>query len=307
MKNYNLLIFITGIFLLLPAAGINTYYLSLFSTSFIIVLFTLSWDLLGGICGQLSLGQALFFGIGSYSFTILSTYIHLPVLIALAATLLISFIVALLTGFFATRLSGAFFAIFTLALAEIAHELSLNIVFPSPEGISIGGEGGIPLLQGTGVLDPASVIREYYIYLVLVIVSACLLRTLLSTPTGMKMKSIAANEILSLSCGVRTSRIKLIAYSLSALIASICGIMLVIHTGRATHFDFSIELSFQGATLAALGGRGKIIGPGVAAFFVTAGFALLEVPPPLKITLYALLLPLVLLKHPLKLLAHSKG
>lgn len=69
----------------------------------------------------------------------------------------------------------------------------------------------------------------------------------------------------------------------------------MVHTGRATPSDFSIELSFQAATLAAVGGRGKITGPALSALGITALFSILQISPVIRMTVYALVLPAMLL------------
>ena len=295
MKNYSVLIFITGIILILPAMGINTYYLSILVTSFIFVIFILSWDVIGGICGQLTLGQALFFGTGTYTFAALCTILDMPAPAAFAATLFISLLLALGTGVFAIKLRGAFFALFTLALCEMAHEFSLNFPFRSSIDFFVGGEGGIPLFRGQGTLDRISLLKEYYLILLFVILLITALLGLLQKTWGLELKSIAGNEMLAKSCGIRTERLKLMAYCAAALIATTGGILYVIHTGRATPSDFSIELSFQAATLAAVGGRGKITGPALSAFGITAIFSMLHISPVIRMTVYALVLPAMLL------------
>jgi len=305
MKTDNLLICIVGVLLILPATGLNPYYLAILITGLIIVLFTLSWDLIGGICGQISLGHALFFGVGSYGFALMSTLLPLP--LTLFLTLILSCAIALFTGIFAIRLRGGFFALFTLALAETAHEVSMNLPISLGTNFSMGGEGGIPFLSGAGILDKSALTREYYIYFFLVIAAVYGMRRFLATPWGLKTKSVSANELLSASCGVRTERIKLGAYVVSALLAALCGILLVIHTGRATPHDFSLELSFQAATLAAVGGRGRVTGPAVAAFSITTLFSLLEIAPPIRMALYAIVLPFIFLKIPRTLFHALKG
>ncbi len=298
MKTHNLLICIIGVFLILPATGLNPYYLSILTTNFILVLFTLSWDLLGGVCGQISLGHALFFGTGSYVFALLSTAFPLPIPLTLCMALILSLALALFSGIFAIRLKGGFFALFTLALAEAAHEVSMNFPISWGKNLSMGGGGGIPFLSGAGILEKSALTWEYYITFFLVLSTIYGLKLFLATSWGLKMKSVSANELLSASCGVRTERIKLGAYAISALIAALCGILSVIHMGRATPHDFSLELSFQAATLAAVGGRGSVTGPAIAAFSLTTLFSLLEISSPVRMALYAIILPFMFLRIP---------
>lgn len=302
VKNRSLLLIIAACVLTLPATGINTYYLSVLTTSLIFVLFTLSWDIIGGVCGQLTLGQALFFGSGTYSFAVLCTVYGIHPAAAVLATLTISLLLALSTGIFAMKLRGAFFALFTLCLCEIAHELSLNTPFGTSQQFFIGGEGGIPLFGGQGALDRAFLLKEYYLCFLFVILLVTLMVRLLSGTKGLALRAIAGNEMLAKACGVKTERLKLMAYCASAMIASAGGILYVIQTGRATPGDFSVELSFQVATLAAVGGRGNITGPAVSALAITAVFSLLNIPPVIRMTMFALVLPVMLLSPSLKLL-----
>lgn len=270
------------------------------------VIFTLSWDLIGGICGQISLGQAFFFGTGTYAFPILSTLLGISLPLSFLLTLVISSGLALMTGILGSKLKGAFFALFTLAMVEVAHELTMNIHFSGGRSSFMGGEGGIPFLSGAGVLERSSLLKEYYLCFILASALLLLLLAFSSSDRGLIVKSIAGDELYARACGIRTTRIKIAVYMASALIATVAGILYVVHTGRATPHDFSIELSFQAATLAAVGGRGKVVGPAAAALFITTLFSALEVSPLLKMSLYALVLPAILLNIPSRIFSRYR-
>ncbi len=304
MRGKNLLIFALGIAVILPMTGLNTYFLSLLVTALITALYTLSWDLIGGAAGQISLGQALFFGVGTYGFAIFSH--RFGVLPAFFTTLLLSIALGALAGTAAVRLRGALFALFTLCLAEILHEISLNVPIPW-KGLVAGGEGGIPFLNGSGVLERNGISLEYYLYLGLTVVAVTALLRFLSRPEGLTLKAIAENELLARASGINVEKFKLAAFIVSGTMATLAGMLFVIHTGRATPADFSLELSFQAATLSAIGGRGSVTGPAMAAFLLTFAFSALEIPPQVKLSVYSLLLPIILLKLPQRALGAISG
>ncbi|RMG60201.1 MAG: branched-chain amino acid ABC transporter permease [Deltaproteobacteria bacterium] len=304
MRGKSLIPFILGLALLLPLLGPGPYHLSLLNSALVITLLTLSWDLLGGVAGQVSLGQALFLGLGAYGFSLLSTY--LPPAGAALATAVVGTAFAAFFGLFASRLEGIFFALFTLCSAEVFHEATMNIPFIL-KGVEVGGEGGVPCLGGAGILSLRGLVVEYYSLLLFTAsVGWFLLRTL-RHPVGLKLRGIAENELLARATGLPVERLKFGAFVASGVLGVVAGIFSALHSGRATPSDFSLELSFQAATLSALGGRGTVTGPALTAVAVSYLFGALDVPPQVRLSLYAILLPAILLDLPRKALGLLRG
>ncbi len=136
------------IWCLIPAslafAITDRYTDSVLALAAVQALYAASWDLLGGISGQVSLGHAIHFGCGAYLTAILAGLLRLPSVPALAAATAGGVVLGGLQGILTRHLRPAFLALVTLALAECAHELAGMLQVPGPGGLMFGGDGGIP-------------------------------------------------------------------------------------------------------------------------------------------------------------------
>ena len=136
-----------GRLLLLPLACRDPFLLDVLTTGFLLAAFAGSWDIVGGVAGQVSLCHALFFGIATYACATLTTLLHWPDGPRRAPRpSLLAGLGGIAVGALAAPLRGPFVAVLTLALGEAAHELVLgNVFLAGPEGYAWGGEGGIPV------------------------------------------------------------------------------------------------------------------------------------------------------------------
>ena len=107
---------------------------------------------------------------------------------------------------------------------------------------------------------------------------------------GLLWTAIAGSELTARASGVDTLRHKRRAYAVSGAFAGAAGVAFAAHVGRATAADFSIELSFQAATVAALGGRGTVVGPVLAALALHALFQGAAISSSARVLLYAAVL-----------------
>jgi branched-chain amino acid transport system permease protein len=281
-----------GILLILPLAGLDPFLLDVLTTGFILAAFTGSWDIVGGVAGQVSLGHALFFGTATYACALLTSLLQWPLPAAAAAALVLATAAGAAVGLLAAPLRGAFVALLTLALGEIAHEVSLGQTVFSPRGgYSWGGEGGIPVALPWRDVSPWV---SYYAALAFLVLASYAMVRLARSHQGLVWKALAGNELTARASGVDVVRHKRRAYVASAFLAGAAGILFAAHVQRATAADFSIELSFQAATFAAIGGRGTVVGPVFAALIFHVLFQGLAIPPSTRVLLYASLLLLVL-------------
>ncbi|MBI5419096.1 MAG: branched-chain amino acid ABC transporter permease [Deltaproteobacteria bacterium] len=275
----------SGILLLLPLLGLDPFLLDVLTVGFLLAVFAGSWDLVGGVAGQISLGHALFFGSATYACAILTSLYRWPFPAAAAVALLFSGAVGAAAGALASRLRGPFVALFTLALGELAHEVALGQAFFSPkEGYSWGGEGGIPVSLPWVEASPWA---GYYAALLFLVLSAFAMLRIARSRQGLLWTAIAGSELNAQASGVDVVRHKRRAFLASALFAGAAGVGFAAHVGRATAADFSIELSFQAATCAAIGGRGTVAGPVLAALLLHALFQGAGLPPATRVLLYA--------------------
>lgn len=283
---------LAGIFLALPLLGLDPFLLDVLTVGFLLAVFAGSWDLVGGVAGQVSLGHALFFGTATYACALLTSLSGWPFAAAAGAALLLAAAAGGLAGSCAARLKGSFVALLTLALGELAHEAALSQTLFSPAGgYSWGGEGGIPVTWRGGEASPWG--AYYAALLFLVLATAAMLRIARSRQ-GLLWTAIAGSELNAQASGVDVARHKRRAFLVGAAFAGAAGVGFAAHVGRATAADFSIELSFQAATCAAIGGRGTVAGPVLASLALHAVFQGAGLSPAARVLLYASALLLTL-------------
>ncbi len=281
-----------GILLLLPLAGLDPFLLDVLTAGFILAVYAGSWDIVGGIAGQISLGHAVFFGTATYACALLTSLAGWPLWAAAPVALLLSAAVAAAMGALAAPLTGAFVALLTLALGELFHEVALGQTFFNPQGgYSWGGEGGIPVALPWAEGSPWI---AYYAALAFLVAASWAMLRIARSEEGLIWTAIAGSELNARASGVDVGRHKRRAFLAGGILAGASGVAFAAHVGRATAADFSIELSFQAATFAAIGGRGTIVGPVLAALVLHVLFQGTGIPPAPRVLLYAFALLLVL-------------
>lgn len=256
------------LFLFLPITGMGPHYLGIFVSVHVLAIFAASWDLLVGRTGQISLGHALFWGIGAYSTALLFKYYGLPLWITIPLSLLIGVLVAFLIGFPCLRVKGPYLALVTMAFPLIL----LNLVKYGGLSQITGGEFGIRPLPSFFPFLPflpinQQRIAEYYFTLLLLAFSAMILHKIANSKTGIVFVSILDNELASKASGINVTKYKLMAFAISGLFASLAGSVnahLLTLVNPATTFE--LTLSFTPIIVTTLGGLGTIYGPIVGAY-----------------------------------------
>ncbi len=277
---------------LLPLANalglLSDYYLNLFGKYLALALLALGMDLIWGYTGILSLGQAIFFGIGAYSigmymmlegsgkgvygepvpdFMIWNQVYQLPpfwkpykhLLFALGSAVLLPAAVAALIGLltFRRRLRGTYFAILTQAIA-FAVWLMLN-----RNEMKLGGTNGLTDFKsvlGFSLADPAT-LRALYVLTAAMLVAAFLLsRWLVGSKTGLVLQAIRDNERRLEFLGYNVSGYKIFVFAISAALAGLSGLLYAPQVGIITPSQVGVLPSLEVVIWVAFGGRGTLWG-----------------------------------------------
>lgn len=300
------LLFLTLLFL--PVTGLSSYYLRIFISANISAIFAASWDLLVGRTGQISLGHAIFFGVGGYSTALLFKYFQFPFLVTIPLSLLIGTAIALLIGFPCLRVKGPYLALVTMAFPIILS----NLVKWSPLIPIFGGEFGIRGLPSffpfLGILQRR--VAEYYLTLLLLFVSSVILYKIANSKTGIVLVSILDDEVASKSCGIDVTKYKLIAFAISGLFGSLAGCLQAHILLVSSPPMFSLTLSFTPIIVTFLGGIGTIYGPlvGVYVYYILDAVILTNLIPKLvdvpgwfdyaKLLIFAFIVLILVIKWP---------
>ena len=229
-------------------------------------LFACAYNLLIGYGGLMSLGHAAYFGMGAYiSAWAAKQWGFTPELAVLAGGCM-GGVLGLGGGWIAIRRQGLYFAMITLALAQMVYFVCLQAPFT-------GGEDGIqqvPRGKLFGLFSLASDPAMYGFVAVIFLVFFLLIHRIVHSPFGQVLKAIRENEPRATSLGYRTDDYKLITFALSAFIAGIAGGMKTIVFGIATLTDVHFSASGDVVLMTLLGGMGTIFGPVAGATLVKA-------------------------------------
>ena len=228
---------------------------------YILAVYALSYDLLMGYTGIISFGHALFLGGGAYTTAILLRQPNPPALpiVALAA-LGVGLLLGACVGALSLRLSGVYFSMITLALAEIAFIL-FRADDPKLKPLT-GGELGIQGLHIPAAIDPTTYrLRFYFLALLFMALLYLIARRIVNSPTGRVFIAIRENEGRALALGYNTFLYKLVATMLSAAIAALAGMMLVLYEKSATFELLSVGMTLQALLMTIIGGIGTLSGP----------------------------------------------
>ena len=227
-------------------------------------LFACAFNLLIGFGGLLSFGHAMFFGMGSYLSAYAAKAWGLPVELAILTGAATSMVLGGVTGLLAIRRQGIYFAMITLALAQMVYFFSLQAPFT-------GGEDGIqsvPRGKVLGLVDLNQEIAVYYFVLVIFLAAFGLIHRIIHSPFGQVLKAIRENEPRAISLGYRTERYKLAAFVLSATLAGLAGATKAIVAQNASLTDVHWSMSGEVVLMTLLGGMGTVFGPVVGALVI---------------------------------------
>jgi branched-chain amino acid transport system permease protein len=248
-------------------------------------LFACAFNLLIGYGGLLSFGHALFFGWASYVAAHMAKVgvislpypagwrvwewltIPLPPLspeLAILFGTAVAALLGLLAGWLAIRRQGIYFAMITLALAQMTYFFALQAKFTGGED----GIQGVPRGRLFGLIDLTNELTMYALVAVIFLAAFLLIYRIIHSPFGEVLKAIRENEARAISLGYRTERYKLLAFVLSASLAGLAGATKAIVFQLASLTDVHWTMSGEVVLMTLVGGLGTVFGPVVGAVVI---------------------------------------
>ena len=227
-------------------------------------LFACAFNLLLGYVGLLSFGHAAFFGWAAYVCGHTAKAWGWPPELAILAGTAAATVLGLAFGWLAIRRTGIYFAMITLALAQMTYFFALQAPFT-------GGEDGIqaiPRGRLLGLVDLGQMLNMYYFTLAVFLFGFCLIYRTVHSPFGQVLKAIRENETRAISLGYKVDHYKLLAFVLSAALSGLAGATKAIVFQFATLTDVHWHISGEVVLMTLLGGMGTIFGPVAGAFVV---------------------------------------
>jgi branched-chain amino acid transport system permease protein len=229
-------------------------------------LFACAFNLLLGYVGLLSFGHALYFGWAGYLAAHAAKVWGLPPELAVLAGTATGTTLGLIAGVVAIRRQGIYFAMITLALAQMMYLVALRAPMT-------GGEDGIqavPRGRLFGIFDLSNEMTMYAFVVVVVLAAFFLIYRIINSPFGEVLKAIRENEQRTISLGYKTDDYKLIAFVLSATLAGLAGSVKALVFQLASLTDVHWTMSGEVVLMTLVGGLGTIFGPIVGAVLIVA-------------------------------------
>jgi branched-chain amino acid transport system permease protein len=224
---------------------------------FCFAIFAASLNLLLGFAGLLSFGHAAFFGTGAYITAYVMKAWGMTPEVGLILGVLCSTALGYVFGALAIRRQGIYFAMITLALAQVIYFVATQVPFTNGED----GIQGVPRGKFLGLIDLSTSTHMYYFSLVVFILAFFMIKRIVSSPFGQVMKSIRENEPRAISLGYDVNRYKLIAFTLSAGLAGLGGGLKSLVLQLASLSDVFWHTSGEAVLITILGGIGTFWGP----------------------------------------------
>ena len=248
-------------FAIAPFAGVYPVFLM---KALCFALFACAFNLLLGFGGLLSFGHAMFLGTAGYVSAHAAKEWGLSFELAVLTGTAASALLGTLVGALAIRRQGIYFAMITLAIAQMMFFFYLQTPFTHGED----GIQAVPRGRLFGILDLSSTMTMYYVVLAIFALAFLLIGRIVHSPFGQVLKAIRENEPRAISLGYDADRYKLLAFILSATLAGLAGATKSIVFQLASLTDVHWTMSGEVVLMTLLGGMGTIFGPVVGAFVI---------------------------------------
>jgi branched-chain amino acid transport system permease protein len=289
----------------LPLIVRSPTYLHILVLLLLYAYLTSSWNLVGGFAGVLPLGHSCFLGVGAYTSTVLSLQYGISPWIGMLIGGILAMILGVLIGLPTFKMRGAYFALATIAFAEGIRVMVENIDYLGP--FNLNGPRGlqIPPLN-TGLIHFMFTGKEPYYYIILIMLIGVLILTYLISRSklGYQLNAGGEEPEAAAALGINVARAKLAAMAMSSFLTALAGTFyaqftLFIHPKSVMSLDLSFEIAF----IALIGGRGSIAGPVLGALLLrpVGDFSRIyfgDKLPGLHLIIFGLVLVLVMIFQP---------
>ena len=262
--------------------NIDAYYLRIMIFIGINIILALGLNLITGVTGQLSMGHAGFMSLGAYTAAILSVHFAAPFLLAIVAGALMAALFGFLIGIPTLRLEGDYLAMVTIGFAEIVRVFFLNF---EPGGKAVGF---------SGIPQSTTFTTVWLIVLVVIFLNTKFFKS----RVGRSLYAIRENEIAAEACGVDTTRMKVLAFTVGSLLGGIGGGLYAHYMYYINPQDFGFMKSIEILNMVVLGGMGSIPGTVLGVVILTLAPEVLRVVAEYRLLFYGALLVILMIFRP---------
>lgn len=287
-----------AIAVLFPNVVTNRYYVRIATVCLLNCMLCLSFNLLSGFLGHMNLGHAAFYGIGAYTYTILSVRLQMPAYVTFLLAMVVPGFIGYLLSLVTLRLKGFYFTICTIGFGEIVKIINYNW-----NGLTRGALGfmNIPAPTFFGITFDNNY-KNYYLALVLLCVLTFVVASILKSRLGREIVAIKEDEIAAKSIGIPTFRIKLMTFVLSSAIAGLIGAFYAGYINFIDPTNFTFNQTSLMIIMTLFGGMGSLPGGFVGAIALTLLPEVLRSLMEYRMLIYGVLMLLIVTLRPSGLL-----
>lgn len=282
--------------LLIRFALIDAYTAQIITLAGINALMALSVNIVCGITGQLSLGQAGFMAIGAYSALLLTETLHMPLALSVLTAGIITSCAGIAIGFPTLKLTGDYLAIVTLGFGEIIRVVLVNFKELT------GGSSGKRFTDSAAVWLSLTPYAAWFFIVGTLVITIALLHNFIRSTYGRAILAVREDEIAAASSGIDVFRYKMIGFVIASFVAGIAGALYAPFIGFIKPDLASFNRSIDYLIFVVLGGMGSITGSVLSAFVLSYMQEFLRFLKDFRLLIYPLILILVMLFRPQGLL-----
>jgi branched-chain amino acid transport system permease protein len=282
------------VIILIPLFIESKYYFIVLNVIGLNAIVVVGLNLLIGFAGQISLGHAAFYGLGSYFSAIFTVNYGFPLWPAMIIGMLATGAIAYLVGYPSLKLKGHY-----LVMATLGFSIIVNILMGELEYFTGGHDGLIgipPLIIGSIKFDTD--LKNFYLIWTFVFLSMLLARNLLNSRVGRALRAIHGSEVAANSLGVNTANYKVKVFVLSAMFASISGSLYAHYITFISPSSYDFYYSIQVVSMVIVGGMGSLWGSLFGAALLTSISEAFHITRQYHVIAYGVFLSLVLIFLP---------
>lgn len=264
-----LVVAVVGLFLPNLLGG-NNYIIQVFTTILLYIIMSTALNLLLGYSGQISMGNAAFYGIGAYATGLLVTRLNAPFWVCFPASILICFLSGLIIGFPSRKLGAIFLAFVTIAFNNI-----INLVMTNWDDVT-GGAMGMRLTSLSLFGHELSRLEFYWLTYVIMVLILLIYYSLIRSRTGRALMAIKGNPIAASAMGINVNSFKLLTFGITAAMTGAAGCLYAYMVRYISPNMFTTDLSTRVLTMVIIGGLGSLNGGLVGAVLLGLATELLR-------------------------------
>ncbi len=228
-------------------------------------LFALGYNVCLGYTGMLSFGHAAYFGVGAYTLGIILIRVWENIWFGLACATIMGGITALVLGYLCIKRRGIYFALLTLAFAQLLYFIAFQWVNLTGGDNGLRNIPAVPLALPGFSVDIHNPLRFYFFVLFFVVLALLLLQRILQSPFGRVLEAVRENDSRARSCGYETSNVRWLAFIVSGAISGLAGGLYALYLHFVGIESLYWVTSGQILMITLLGGMGSFIGPFIGA------------------------------------------